>query len=550
MFTGAGSLCYLLCGLYYLKKILKSFSFSDAVVAMVIGAIVGGTNLFYYTLGQPSMSHLFSFFAINAFLWSCMRFSTSPSNSLRVKTAFFLAMVILLRPTNILVLIIVPMFLNGSPTSAFIKNLILKSPLFVLTLFSLLMVQPLLWYFQTGNWLIMSYPDEGFYFNRPRIIDFLFSFRRGWFVYTPLMLTAVSGIIFVKGKKHVNLPAFLLFFALLIYISSSWWCWYYGDGFGQRPMIDFYGVFAVFLASALGRLKSEPLRTLAFSSVYLCILLNLFQTWQFSHNYISRDNMNYEKYCHVFLRTADEYRGCLGGCTEEPFYRSDLSRPLAAFRDGKRLADNAGRDAGCGMRNAGCRMRDAGCGMQDAERRMPDAGCRMRDAGASNRTAFLFTPEKEFGGGIEVTFDSISKYPSKIYCDIRLNILDGDAAASNQAVLVISIDSLNSSYNYYNAIGLNDIPYFSSHSWRPLKITLNLPKILNPRARLKIYIWNPGRGTFTVDGMEIRIYGTKDAGRMQDARCGMQDAGCRMRDAGCRMRDAGCGMRDAGCGMT
>jgi len=121
-------------------------------------------------------------------------------------------------------------------------------------------------------------------------------------------------------------------------------------------MIDFYGVFAILLASALGRLKYEPLRTLAFFSVYLCIVLNLFQTWQYSHNYISPDNMNYEKYCHVFLRSADEYRDCLGGCTEEPFYMSDLSRPLAAFRDGKRLAGITGRDAGCRMREAGCRM--------------------------------------------------------------------------------------------------------------------------------------------------------------------------------------------------
>ena len=45
LFTGAGSLCYLLCGLYYLKKILKSFCFSDAVAAMVLGAIIAGTNL-------------------------------------------------------------------------------------------------------------------------------------------------------------------------------------------------------------------------------------------------------------------------------------------------------------------------------------------------------------------------------------------------------------------------------------------------------------------------------------------------------------------------
>jgi len=482
LFTGIGSLFYLLAGLHYLRKILKNFSFRENVIAVTLIAIIAGTNLFCYATGQPSMSHVFSFFSINAFLWSCLRFSLSPSNRLRVLCGIFLALIILLRPTNILVLLIVPVFLSGTRISTFIKQLInRKHPGFIISFASLMLIQPVLWRLQTGQWLVMSYPDEGFYFLRPRVISFLFSFRRGWFIYTPLMLPALAGIFFLPGKKRLYFPVFILFFTVLVYISSSWWCWYYGDGFGQRPMIDFYGVFAVLLAALLSRPETAVVRRLFILTVCLCIALNLFQTWQYRMNYISRHNMNREMYFHVFLRTADEYRDCLGGCTEEPFYKSDLRHPLATF-------------------------------LNSFERQQPhwinqDPWIVCGKPAGGGRSVFLFTPGREFGPGIEILYDSLRHAPSPVYCDIGLGVYDSIPAATNQAMLVVTIDSLNLSYNYYNAFRLNDIPYFGSGSRRSLHFSLNLPRITNPRALLKIYLWNPGKGIFMVSDMDIKLYG-------------------------------------------
>ena len=488
-FIGIGSLFYLLAGLHYLKKILKTFSFSADVTAFAMIAVFAGTNLFYYALGQPSMSHVYSFFAINAFTWSIIKFNTSPSNRLRILSGIFLAIIILLRPTNALVVLVVPLFLSAAPLSAFIKQMInLKHPGFIISFILILAVQPLLWHLQTGRWLIMSYPDEGFYFLRPRIADFLFSFRRGWFIYTPLMLLILPGIFLLPGKKRKNLSAFFLFFALLIYLSSSWWCWYYADGFGQRSIIDFYGLFAVLIAAPLSRMEGGRMRLFGIVFAFACICLNLFQTWQYRMNYISPDNMNRVKYFHVFLRTADEYRNCLGGCTEEPFYKSDLRHPLARFLTGFEKLQPY---------------------WMNCESRIVSRDSRIvnRDPGAGVNAVFLFTNNMEFGPGIAIPYDSLRKEPSPLYCDVSMKVYDSIPAASNQAMLVFAVDSLNRSYNYYNAVRLNDIPLSGCGSWRSIHYSLNLPKIINPKAILKIYLWNPAKGIFMVDDVEIRIFG-------------------------------------------
>jgi len=65
LFTGLGALFYLFIGLYYLRKILHFLKIQPILTAILLVTIVLGTNLFYYSMWQPCMSHVYSFFAIN-----------------------------------------------------------------------------------------------------------------------------------------------------------------------------------------------------------------------------------------------------------------------------------------------------------------------------------------------------------------------------------------------------------------------------------------------------------------------------------------------------
>jgi hypothetical protein len=94
-----------------------------------------------------------------------------------------------------------------------------------------------------------SYGDEGFFFTNPQIINGLFSYRKGWLIYTPLMIFALLGILTLARRKFQQffIPV-LIFTVANIYVVYSWWCWWYGGSFGSRPMIDSYPLMAVALA--------------------------------------------------------------------------------------------------------------------------------------------------------------------------------------------------------------------------------------------------------------------------------------------------------------
>jgi hypothetical protein len=59
------------------------------------------------------------------------------------------------------------------------------------------------------------------------------------------MIFAFAGIIVLwKRRSPYALPV-TIFVPLNIYIIFSWWCWWYGGGFGQRAFIDSYALMAV-----------------------------------------------------------------------------------------------------------------------------------------------------------------------------------------------------------------------------------------------------------------------------------------------------------------
>ena len=108
------------------------------------------------------------------------------------------------------------------------------------------------WKLQTGQYLYYSYPDDqGFFFSNPQIWNNLFSWRKGWLLYTPVMIFALAGIPLLWKQNRKFFVPVLLFVVVIIYVTSSWWDWWYGGGFGIRPYIDLYGVMAIPMAAFL-----------------------------------------------------------------------------------------------------------------------------------------------------------------------------------------------------------------------------------------------------------------------------------------------------------
>lgn len=149
-----------------------------------------------------------------------------------------------------------------------------------------LLLQMSYWKYATGHWIVFSYQGEGFEFGNPHIIEGLFSFRKGWFLYTPIALLGFLGVPFLRAKKDINwfMLLFSVYFAATFYVVFSWKMWFYGGSFGCRALIQSLPMLALPLTALFQTLydKSKWLLSGAVAVVLALVVLNIFQTWQYS----------------------------------------------------------------------------------------------------------------------------------------------------------------------------------------------------------------------------------------------------------------------------
>ncbi len=302
------SVFYIFLGLLFLRNTLLKY-FTPIVTSVSLLLIAGGTNLYYYSAFEGAMSHSFSFFLFSAFLF----FTLSWHRKITLKKSFYLGIIIglitLIRPSNIVIVIFFLLF--GITNWKSMKNKVLTfldahRHLIFMSVIAFFVWVPQLMYWKhiTNEWFYYSYGEQGFFFNNPQIINGLFSFRKGWFIYTPLMLLAVSAIfLHLRYLKDFFMPLFI-FTIVNVYVVLSWWCWWYGGSFGLRAFIDSYAILAVPLALLIRlmlNLKIFP-RIASLVLLSLFVLLNVFQSYQYYYGAIHWDSMTKEAYLDSFGR--------------------------------------------------------------------------------------------------------------------------------------------------------------------------------------------------------------------------------------------------------
>lgn len=311
-FLAFSSLAYLVLGLFILRRLLLRY-FGDGVVALVLLLIVMGTNLFYYATLQAAMPHVYNFSLFALFIWLTIRWHEKPNWLNSIWIGLVIGLIGLIRPTNGIVILFF-LFFNVYSINSF-KNklkLLLKNPLqlLLMVLLGFLVVVPqlLFWKSNTGQWVYYSYDQEGFFFNNPQILSGLFSYRKGWLLYTPLMIFALIGIAYLpKWRKCFFLPI-LVFTVANIYIVYSWWSWWYGGSFGSRPMIDSYALLAIPLAVFIQHFSSKSLliKRLLYAFLLLLMMFNIYQTLQYKYGIIHHDEMSKAAYWHILgKKSAD-----------------------------------------------------------------------------------------------------------------------------------------------------------------------------------------------------------------------------------------------------
>jgi len=459
------ALFYLWLGLKLLYRLLLRFEVPAIVSAFILFCFAFGTNLFYFTIHAPSFAHVYNFTLITAFAWCLLNLLHRDHTKWLIWSSLLLGLIIAIRPTNGIIALVLP-FLAGSPagTIAFLRENFLKIQRFLaasLPAMLVLTIPVLLWYLQTGYFFVYSYGDERFDFSDPEIINNLFSYRKGLFVYTPLAFIAVLGLIPLFRQNIFRFAVMSALLFVIVYVISSWWCWWYGASFGQRAYIDYFSLFALLLGILFASVSGKKWRVILFACCLLTIPLNLIQTYQHKKGIVPDDKVTAEIYWDNFLL---------------------LEQRARVYVDQNEFSLVRERISDCELH--GDTINDPACSDSMAYN--------GKFAARVDRTI-------EYSAGISGPLSTIEKEASLLKVSAELFCLE----PSPEAKLVVQIDSAGV-VKIYHAFSFAQ--YTEPKKWTHVEFSCHLP---TPGSVdfLKVYLWNAGkRRIIYMDDLRVEFY--------------------------------------------
>lgn len=305
-----GVLVYLFIGLYFLRKLLLHF-FSDMITALTLAVTVIATNLLWYSSFEGLMPHAISFSCWCVCMYTFFRWIDTGMRKYIFVFAVAFGLITLIRPLSLVGLlyfiIYASIHLKGFKSFiALLRERLVQVIIAALISIAIGSLQLMYWKYATGHWFYDVYIDEHFIFDSPQMLLFLFSFRKGLFIYTPILLFAVIGMVRIYKTERAIFYATLITLLITIYILSSWWAWSYGICWGMRPMIDYYSLLSIPMAAGFTVFFSgkKIAAYIAGTLIALLTALNLFQTWQYKNGLIHYDDMTRQAYFKGFFQTS------------------------------------------------------------------------------------------------------------------------------------------------------------------------------------------------------------------------------------------------------
>lgn len=308
-----GGLIYLAVGLWYWRKILLLY-FDDRVVALTLFIIVLGTNFVNHTSidNLSTVNVLTMLMAL--MIWNTIRWYSDGSGKHLVGILGIWIVMTLIKPSETLVCLIPLLWqvrLREPRTwfGAFQRAFAQPKALLIGCLVAVILLLPQLgyWYAMTGRIFFDSYqnPGVGLDWTSPHIVDVLFSFRKGWMVYTPLMALAIIGWIYYY-REHQRMATVLgVCFLVFFYVVASWSEWWYGGGFSQRTLIPSYVILSLGLAALITHFQHFRMvsRAVLAAVLVLGLMLNQFQWWQFKMGILDPYRTTSAYYKAVWMKT-------------------------------------------------------------------------------------------------------------------------------------------------------------------------------------------------------------------------------------------------------
>jgi hypothetical protein len=468
---------YLLVGLWFLRKLLSRLQIRDKIISLVLLTLFLGTNLFHYTVEEPSMSHVYSFATIAFFLYHSIAFLQDTQKRNLIWACISLVLICFIRPTNMVTVLLIPFLFSicDRPLSFIrehvrIKNLLIPFGVALLLLFMQLGTYKL----SVDHWYADSYNGEGFNFLKPHVREVLFGFRKGLFIYAPVLLLSIIGLFFFPKRKNI---LFLLPYVLInLWIISSWGDWGYGGCLGLRPYIDSYAVFAIPIAFLLQAVTNRIATFVTGSAIVFFLALNLTQHYQYHRNILPYDMMDFQKYSRLFFDIDPKLCGIY---SPEPWLQGILPKDCKEIFKVKRNFDTD---------SAHWNQR----GVVRNKLNFSEPGAvRMDDS--INMSADIFVPIRG------VIPDSLL---DRAWVKVKAKVWLADKHSDSKMVFSFLDDKTNYSWNGYFIIQRVS----ESKSWQDYEFAMKVQKPQTGNGQLAVFVLTDDKQLMYVDDLELSYW--------------------------------------------
>jgi len=482
-FLVIGGILYTIIGLIFLRKILKQF-FSEKLSSIILIIVVFGTNYINHLTIKNLETVNVLFMLATIIVWNTIKWHENYKGKHLIALGVSITLITLVKPSEI-VIGLIPLLWNVTSVKALIQKLSIlfsnKKALFVTIgiCFLIALPQMLYWHHETGKFIYDSYnnPGVGLDYFSPHILNVLFSYRKGWLLYTPIMVFSLIGFYFLYKNNKQIFYALTAYFLISFYIIASWTEWWYGAAFSTRPLITVYPVLAISLGYFLLFIQKRKLivKIIFAGLAAFFIFLNQFQWWQYKNYILDPYRTTKEYYWATFLKT----------------HVSESERELLmVYRNFSGKMEFTNQD----------KYQESVFLTEDF-----DEGNAKGNQAENDNRFYRLNENQEFFPILETPFSSLAQ-TDHVWIKVIMDIRFPKDFNRELPCLVNTMERKIWPYGYSSTdLTMDTLP----NQWRKIEVMYLTPEIRSVKDRYKCYIWNRGKNTFDIDNVKLEIYKKK-----------------------------------------
>ena len=466
-----GGIIYTIIGLIFLRKILKHF-FSEGITTLVMLIIVFGTNYIHHLTLKNLETGTILFMLTSILIWYSIKWHQSQKTKYLIAIGCCITLAGLVKPTEILIFLI-PLLWNVYSILTFKEKLRLisinRKSFFITALICLLIILPQLsyWLIRTGHLFYDSYknPGVGLDLLSPHITATLFSYRKGWLLYTPVMIFALTGFYFLYKNNRKLFPALFAYFIVSFYIISSWTEWWYGSAFSIRPLITVYPVLAICMGYFLLEIQKKKtlIKVLFGTLIVLMILLNQFQWWQLKNNILEPYRTTKTYYWDTFLKTSV----------------TDADKELLLIN-----------------------RSFTGATVFEHKEKYAQSILKEQDSTKDYKTCYTLTPDQEYFPFFEKPYNLLTT-KDHIWLVATVDLRFPKTFQGPLPCLVMTMERKEGVYGY---LAPEIKPNSAKGEWQTFQVTYLTPEIRNTYDRFKCYLWKRSKSSFDIRNLTLERF--------------------------------------------